>query len=69
MTRLDLKRKKSNIPNLLGGDLEDGGLIKCLNVCVSEGFRVGGGCGGKRVDGAGMQFVKDAKATQHKLEA
>ena len=28
-----------------------------------------GGCGGKRVDGAGMQFVKDAKATQHKLKA
>ena len=61
-----------NIPNLLGGDLEDGELIRCLNICVSEGFRVsggGGGCGEKRVDGAGMQFVKDAKATQHKLEA
>ena len=27
------------------------------------------GCGGKRVDGAGMQFVKDAKTTQHQLEA
>ena len=60
-----------NIPNLLGGDLEDGELIRYQNICVSEGFRVGGGgrCSGKRVDGAGMQFVKDAKATQHKLEA
>ena len=34
-----------NIHNLLGGDLEDGGLIKCLNVCVSEGFMGGGGWG------------------------
>ena len=24
--------------------------------------------GGKRVHGTGMQFVKDPKATQHKLE-
>ena len=30
---------------------------------------MGGGGGGNLVDGAGMQFVKDAKATQHKLVA
>ena len=35
---------------------------------IWEGWGLGG-FGGKRVDGAGMQFVKDAKATQHKLEA
>ena len=28
-----------NIPNLLVGDLEAGELIKCLNVCLSEGLR------------------------------
>ena len=55
-----------NIPNLLVGDLEDVGLIKCLNVCLSEWVR---GLGGKRVDGTEMQFVKDAKATQYKVVA
>ena len=60
-----------NIPNLLGGDLEDGELIRCLNiyVCRRGLGLVGQGYGGKRVDGTGMRFVKDAKATQHKLEA
>ena len=36
---------------------------------MSECMFVGEACGvggGKHVDGAGMQFVKDAKATQYK---
>ena len=38
-----------NIPNLLGGDLEDGELIRCLNiyVCRRGLGLVGRGCGGK----------------------
>ena len=42
---------------------EDGGLIKCLAVYVS------GEVGGEACGGAGMQFLKAAKATQHKLVA
>ena len=57
-----------NIPNLWVGDLGRRGIdeVSCF-VCVRVGERGWGW--GEACGGAGMQFVKYAKATLHKLVA
>ena len=47
--RSEKKSMFHNIPNLLDGDLDNGELIRCLNICVSEGFRLSGGMRRKTV--------------------